>query len=214
MRKLLLLAGACALLAGCGGGKHPAATGTVGANGCITVDYPITGTRNTDPPTVKLNDAKHYDVTFNTSCGNFTIRLDPAQSPSAAASLASLVQHRFFDTTVVHRMWLNTLIQAGDPSGSGTGGPGYSTVDKVPSNAKYTRGVVAMAKTADEPAGTAGSQFFIVTAKNAGLTADYAIVGVVIKGMDVVDRINQLGNFDQTPSQTVEINSADLKVSG
>jgi cyclophilin family peptidyl-prolyl cis-trans isomerase len=213
MRKLLLIAGACALLAGCGGSKHPAATGAVGSNGCVTVDYPITGTRNTDPPTTKLNAAKHYDVTFDTSCGKFTVRLDPAESPNAAASFAWLVRQRYYDATVVHRMWLDTLIQAGDSTGSGTGGPGYSTVDKVPSNAKYTRGVVAMAKTADEPVGTAGSQFFVVTAKNAGLTADYAIVGKVIAGMDVVDRINALGNFDQTPSQTVEINSADLKVS-
>ncbi len=83
------------------------------------------------------------------------------------------------------------MIQGGDPTGTGTGGPGYSTVDKPPANAKYTHGVVAMAKTATEPAGTAGSQFFVVTAPDAGLPPDYAIVGKVTKGLDVVDRIGE-----------------------
>jgi cyclophilin family peptidyl-prolyl cis-trans isomerase len=209
MHKLLVLAGVCAVLSGCGG-AHSASTAS---GGCLTVEMPITGNRNTAPPLHKLDLKKTYDVTMTTSCGDFTIRLDPAQSPNAAASFASLVQHLYFYTTIFHRVVHGVLIQGGDPTGSGTGGPGYSTVDPPPKNATYTRGVVAMAKTGAEAPGTAGSQFFIVVAPNAGLTPDYAIVGRVVKGLDVVDRISQLGNPDQTPSRIVELISASLKIS-
>ena len=183
------------------------------ANGCVSVDQPKTGNRSANPPTTKLDVTKRYDVTITTNCGNFTIRLDPTQSPNAAASFASLAEHGYYDTTMFHRIVVGSLIQGGDPTGSGTGGTDYSTVDTPPRNAKYTHGVVAMAKTGADPPGTAGSQFFIVTAGNAGLTADYAIIGTVIQGLDVVDRIGRLGNADETPSETVEIESATLKVS-
>ena len=103
------------------------------------------------------------------------------------------------------------MIQGGDPTATGTGGPGYSTVDTPPKNAAYTHGVVAMAKTATEPAGTAGSQFFIVTVKNAGLPPDYAIVGKVIQGLDVVDHIGTLGDASQQPTQVVEIQRATVR---
>ena len=174
---------------------------------------PITGTRNEDPPPQKLDVNKNYDVTFATSCGTFTVQLDQAQSPHATASMVSLVHYLYYDNTVFHRIWVGTLIQGGDPTGSGTGGPGYTTVDKVPKTAKYTRGVVAMAKTGAEPSGTAGGQFFVVTGANAGLSPDYAIVGRVIKGMDTVERIGKLGYHDQTPTQIVELISATLTIS-
>ena len=90
----------------------------------------------------------------------------------------------------------------------------YTTIDEVPAHTQYTRGVVAMAKTGTARAGTAGGQFFIVSAPNSGLSADYAIVGKVITGMDVVDRISELGTPDQTPSQVVELYSASVKVKG
>ena len=79
------------------------------------------------------------------------------------------------------------MIQGGDPTQSGAGGPGYSTVDVPPSDAKYTKGVVAMAKSGVEAPGTSGSQFFVVTGEDAGLPPDYAIVGEVTDGMDTVD---------------------------
>ena len=112
---------------------------------------------------------KHFDATFETNCGTFTIRLDQAQSPQAAASFASLVKRGYFDGTIFHRIVPGFVIQGGDPSQSGNGGPGYTTVDKPPAGAAYTHGVVAMAKTGAQPSGTAGSQFFVVTEANAGL---------------------------------------------
>jgi peptidyl-prolyl cis-trans isomerase B (cyclophilin B) len=216
MRKFLVLAAACGLLAGCGGGKHATTTtgGKPDANGCIPVSQPITGNRPKDPPKTALDPAKTYDVVMKTNCGSFTIRLDPKESPHAAASFAYLVENYYYDQTLFHRIAVGFIIQAGDPTASGTGGPGYSTVDTPPSDARYTHGVVAMAKTGAEPAGTAGGQFFVVTAPDAGLTPDYAIIGKVIRGLGVVDRIGQLGNDDQTPSELVEIEQATLQVSG
>ena len=109
------------------------------------------------------------------------------------------------------------MIQGGDPTGTGTGGPGYSTRDTPPADTVYTKGVVAMAKTQAEPPGTAGSQFYIVTAPDAGLPPDYAVLGKVVKGQDVVDAIGELGDPASgdagTPLQPVVIERATLKQS-
>ena len=108
------------------------------------------------------------------------------------AVLAALARKRFFDGTRFHRIVPGFVIQGGDPTASGTGGPGYSTVDAPPSSTKYTLGLVAMAKTGAEAAGTSGSQFFVVTAPDAGLPPDYALLGKVTRGLDVVERIGRL----------------------
>ncbi len=102
------------------------------------------------------------------------------------------------------------VIQGGDPTQTGAGGPGYSTVDAPPTDAAYTKGVVAMAKTGAEPAGTAGSQFFVVTADDAQLSPDYAIVGEVTEGLDTVERIDALGIGEGPPSQPVVIESVTV----
>jgi cyclophilin family peptidyl-prolyl cis-trans isomerase len=108
------------------------------------------------------------------------------------------------------------VIQGGDPTGSGAGGPGYSTVDAPPASTRYTLGVVAMAKTGAEPPGTAGSQFFVVTEQDAGLPPDYAVLGRIVKGQATVDKIGQLGDPASggagTPTETVEIEKATLTV--
>src|SRR5262249_32616580 len=143
-------------------------TTSTAQNGCPVAPAPASLKAKTEKkPTAKLAADKVYDVTMDTNCGSFTIRLDQAQSPNAAASFVSLVQAGYFDKTIFHRIVPGFVIQGGDPTATGTGGPGYETVDKPPKNASYTHGVVAMAKTATEPAGTAGSQFFIVTVQNA-----------------------------------------------
>ena len=212
-----------ALLAACGGGKKAETTTTTSTaasttttaakqDGCITVAAPSSLTpRKEEKPSLQLTPGKIYDVTMITNCGAFTIRMDQKQSPNATASFVSLVQKGFFDETIFHRIVPGFVIQGGDPTATGTGGPGYSTVDTPPKTASYTHGVVAMAKTATEAAGTAGSQFFIVTVKNAGLPPDYAIIGTVIKGLDVVDRIGTLGDASQQPTQVVEIQRATVK---
>jgi peptidyl-prolyl cis-trans isomerase B (cyclophilin B) len=194
-------------LAGCGGGGHPKA---IDVNGCVPVQAPSNAGRTRQKPTTKLDLARKYDVTLATNCGDFTIRLDPKQSPNASASFASLVDSGYYDGTTFFKI-VPTYIQGGDPTRTGTGGPGYTTIDRPPPNSKYTHGVVAMAKTGVQPPGTAGSQFFVVTAADAGLTPDYAIVGTVLQGLDVVDRIGKLGGANGQATETVEIQHATLR---
>jgi cyclophilin family peptidyl-prolyl cis-trans isomerase len=164
-------------------------------------------------PTAPLDKGKTYDITIVTNCGNFTFRLDGAQSPNAGASFVSLVRRGYFNQTVFHRIAVGFVIQGGDPTDSGSGGPGYETVDTPPSTATYTHGIVAMAKTQTEAPGTAGSQFFVVTAPDAGLPPDYAIIGKVTAGLSVVDRIGKLGDANQAPTMIVEIIQATVKES-
>jgi peptidyl-prolyl cis-trans isomerase B (cyclophilin B) len=153
-----------------------------------------------------LDPNRPHTVDVLTSQGRFAFRLDVKQSPCVTSSFASLVRKRFFDGTVFHRIVPGFVIQGGDPTGTGEGGPGYTVVDTPPKDAHYTKGVVAMAKTQAEPPGTAGSQFFIVTASDAGLTPDYAILGTVTSGLAVVERIGRLGNrVTERPTKRVVV---------
>jgi peptidyl-prolyl cis-trans isomerase B (cyclophilin B) len=163
-------------------------------------------------PSGKLDPVKTHTVTFTTSCGDFTVTLDAKGAPATAASFASLARSGFYDDTVFHRIVPGFVIQGGDPTGSGMGGPGYKTVDKPPSTATYTRGVVSMAKTGAERPGTAGSQFYVVTAADAGLPPEYAIVGEVTDGMDTVEKIEGLGDpsGSEQPVRPVVIEKATV----
>ncbi len=140
-----------------------------------------------------------------TNFGAFSFRLDVEDSPCTTASFAALVRKRFFDGTRFHRIVPGFVIQGGDPTATGTGGPGYSVVDVPPANALYTRGVVAMAKSGNEPPGTSGSQFFVVTGDDAGLPPEYAILGVITKGLRVVERIGRLGDANERPTRKVVV---------
>jgi cyclophilin family peptidyl-prolyl cis-trans isomerase len=186
------------------------ATRAEAAAGCASVPRPKPkpdGGRRA--PTRRLDPKRTYDVTFVTNCGRFTVRLDVRHSPRTAASFFELARTGFFDRTVFHRIVPGFVIQGGDPTGTGTGGPGYSTVDRPPRTTRYTRGVVGMAKTATQPPGTSGSQFFVVTARDAGLPPEYTLLGRVVSGLPVVLRIGRLGNRQtQLPTQTVEIERA------
>ena len=211
----LLVALAVLALAGCGGSKHAATTTSAPpSGGCSTVTAPPAKARTESKPTTALDPAKTYSVTFQTNCGSFTVRLDVKASPKTSASFVSLVQHKFFDATVFHRIVPGFVIQGGDPTASGSGGPGYLTVDTPPKSAKYTHGVVAMAKTQSQAPGTSGSQFFVVTAADAHLPPDYAILGRVVRGLSVVDRIGKLGDVNtEQPTRVVEIEHATVSES-
>jgi peptidyl-prolyl cis-trans isomerase B (cyclophilin B) len=184
---ILALAAAVLLAGGCGGGGKK-----------------TTGGR------LELDPSKTYTVTLKTNEGTFAFSLDVKDSPNAAASFVSLVKKGFFDGLNFHRIVPGFVIQGGDPKGDGTGGPGYTTVDVPPSDAQYTKGVVAMAKTGSEPPGTSGSQFFVVTADDARLPADYALLGKVTSGLDVVEKIGTLGDANQQPTERVVIQKATL----
>jgi cyclophilin family peptidyl-prolyl cis-trans isomerase len=209
MRVALLGLVVLALAAGCGsddngnGDEPPVASGE-----CENVDAPEArdpGTR--EAPTEPLDASKTYALIVETNCGTFTIMLDLETAPNTSASLVVLAEDGYFDDTIFHRIAPEFVIQGGDPTQSGGGGPGYSTVDPPPSDARYVKGVVAMAKTQFEPPGTSGSQFFVVTREDAGLPPEYAIVGEVTEGLDVVELIGTLGTPEEEPTQPVVISS-------
>lgn len=161
--------------------------------------------RFSGPPPMCIDPNKRYTATMETTKGTLTIALDAASAPKTVNNFVFLARYHYFDGIVFHRIIPGFVIQGGDPTGTGSGGPGYQTVDPPPSDAQYTQGVVAMAKTGLDPPGTAGSQFFVVTGQDAGLPADYAIVGEVTEGLDAVLAIDRLGVSDGPPSEPVVI---------
>jgi len=206
VRRVLALVGALALLvAGCGGDDDSGA----GPN-AITCEVEIQNPSN--PPSVEpLERGKEYQIEFETSHGAFTVELDPENAPCNGDSMLDLARRGFFDDTRFHRIVPGFIIQGGDPTATGNGGSGYTTLDAPPPNTAYTKGVVAMAKSQFEPPGTGGSQFFIVTSDNAQLPPDYAVVGKVVKGLDVVEEIGKLGNRQtERPTERIVIKSTSV----
>jgi peptidyl-prolyl cis-trans isomerase B (cyclophilin B) len=197
---ILAVAAAVLLVAGCGGGgDEEGATTATGAATTSAAGRPA------------LDPAKTQTVTLKTNQGTFAFDLNVKDSPHTTASFAALVRKGFFDGLTFHRIVPGFVIQGGDPKGDGTGGPGYTTVDPPPADARYTKGVVAMAKTQAEPPGTAGSQFFVVTGADIGLPPDYALLGNVSSGMAVVDKIGKLGDpATEQPMKRVEIEKATV----
>jgi peptidyl-prolyl cis-trans isomerase B (cyclophilin B) len=190
------IAFAVLVLPACGGGGE--AQKPKAASPC-----PIHGNQVTFP---LLDKSKAYTVSVLTNFGRFDIRLAVGTSPCSTSSFAALVRKRFFDGTRFHRIVPGFVIQGGDPTATGRGGPGYSVRDVPPRNSLYTEGVVAMAKSAAEPPGTSGSQFFVVTGVNAGLPPEYAILGVVTKGLRVVEKIGRLGNpVNEQPTRRIVV---------
>jgi cyclophilin family peptidyl-prolyl cis-trans isomerase len=161
-----------------------------------------------EKPTEELSG--DYEVTFETNCGSFTVEMDEELGGLSAASFVQLAESGFYKDTFFHRIAPGFVIQGGDPTGTGTGGPGYTTKNPPPSDAQYPKGTIAMAKAGPEPPGTAGSQFFVMTG-DSGLPPDYAIVGKVSKGLDVVAAIGELGDATEQPTQIVKIEKATVK---
>ena len=216
MRTLLLAFAILALAVGCGGdGDDSGSADTTGeTTECESVEAPDTREETRDAPTEPLASGTTYALVFDTSCGSFTVTLDSELAPETAPSLVALAESGYFDDTIFHRVVPDFVIQGGDPTQTGAGGPGYQTVDPPPQDARYTEGVVAMAKAQTEAAGTSGSQFFVVTGASAAvLTPDYAIVGEVTGGQDTIDRIAALGVTDGPPSMPVLVRTVTVSES-
>lgn len=145
------------------------------------------------PPAFTINPAHHYTATLVTSDGSFEIQLLPRVAPLAVNNFVFLARHRFYDGNIFHRIVQGFVIQTGDPTGTGFGGPGYHFRDEKVTM-RYVPGTVAMANSG---ANTNGSQFFVVTGGAAAraLRPQYTIFGRVISGMSVVERL------DKTPVQ-------------
>ena len=204
---------ALALIAGCGGDDDDGSETQTEEQACAEVSQPAPKDAQAERPGQPLNGPASAVVT--TSCGSFTIELDTAGSPKTAASFAGLAEQGFYDDTSIHRIARDFVVQGGDPLGDGTGGPGYSVDEPPPDDTVYSAGTVAMAKTAAEPPGRSGSQFFVVTAAaDAGLPPDYAVLGRVSEGADVVDAIEALGGppgVDGPPTRPVVIETITIE---
>ena len=150
-------------------------------------------------------------MTVETSCGSVEIALDVARAPKTTSSFAYLARRGVYDDTLFHRIVPGFVVQGGDPTGSGTGGPGYSVDEQPPQNLSYTHGVAAMAKIPAEPPGRSGSQLFVVSEPDAGLTPDYALLGHVTSALDAVQRIEQLGTPSGRPRAPVAIRRITIR---
>jgi len=146
-------------------------------------------------------------VVLSTSCGDIEILLDQAGAPESVNSFVFLAESGYFDGTVSHRIAPGFMMQAGDPTATGLGGPGYAVPDEYPDEPDYRRGVVAMANAGP---GTTGSQFFILFGDAPWLPASFTIIGEVTDGFDTLDLIEQIrlgsgpNSTDPSPSTPLE----------
>ncbi|HMJ00841.1 MAG TPA: peptidylprolyl isomerase [Gaiellaceae bacterium] len=212
MKRLALLIPLVILLVGCGG-KSDTSGASNTTEGTTTMDCVIGGDKS-KAELANLDESTTHEIVVDTNKGSFKFELATKTSPCTTASIAGLVQKGFFDGLTFHRIVPGFVIQGGDPAGNGSGGPGYSTVDAPPKDTQYVKGLVAMAKAGNEPAGTSGSQFFVVTGANVGLPPDYAVLGRVTEGLGVVEKIGALGdpnNPNGTPTERVEIKTMKLE---
>ena len=197
MLRLILVCLACAMLVGaCGGDDSSSATSA--------------SKTPSGPPA--LDSSKTYVATVDTSKGTFEITLDAKRAPKTGGSFKSLADKGFYNKLTFHRIVPGFVIQGGDPNGDGTGGPGYTVEEAPPQDLKYTQGIVAMAKTGSEPPGTSGSQFFVVTAADAQLQPDYALLGRVTSGADVVSKIAAVKTDPNTEKPLKPVTIHTIKV--
>jgi cyclophilin family peptidyl-prolyl cis-trans isomerase len=209
----VIIAGVVAaiLISRSGSDDDSGTTTAAGADGCKQVEAPEPKQVSLKAPEQTLKQGEEATAVVQTSCGTFEIALDTKRAPKTANSFAYLSEEGFYDGLTFHRIVPGFVIQGGDPLGTGTGGPGYKVVEKPPANLAYTKGTVAMAKSSAEPPGSSGSQFYVVTGADAGLPPEYALVGKVSEGLDVVERIGKLGGPDEKPKQTVLIEKITIE---
>lgn len=202
--------------------RAPAPTTTALAPGAVPTNYegfrqqptacgstkpdPVTEMTFDKPGDVELSDATV--VTLHTSCGDIEIKLDPRLAPETTNSFVFLSESGYFDGSASHRVIPGFMIQSGDPTATGRGGPGYTVPDEFPpAGTIYSRGAVAMANAGP---GTTGSQFFLMLADTDWLPPQYTVIGQVVSGLDAMDRIAGVplgmspGSADPGPSTPLE----------
>lgn len=161
-------------------------------------------------PAMEIDPQKQYTATVNTSEGALSFRLLPEDAPKTVNNFVFLARQGFYDGVIFHRVINGFMVQTGDPTGTGSGGPGYRFNDE-PVRRRYTRGIVAMANAGPN---TNGSQFFIMHAES-GLPPNYTIFGEVTDGLDVLDRIatapTRPGGEGSTPVNPARIESVTVQ---
>ena len=210
---LVLLMAGILLAAACGGsgdgtgsgsGTAPATSAaatapTVPADGTCTDRAPDPAPEPQSypgPPDQTIDSSRSYTATLATSCGDIVIALDAAGAPVTVNNFVFLARQGFYDGLTFHRVVAGFVIQGGDPTGTGSGGPGYAFADELPDDG-YPTGSAAMANSGPN---TNGSQFFIVTGDGSLLPNDYSRFGRVTSGLDVAQRIEGFADPDADPS--------------
>ena len=170
------------------------------------------------PPPKTLAANRTWTATVATTCGDMTFTLDGAKAPQTVSSFLFLAQKGFFNKTTCHRLVTSGIyvLQCGDPTASGNGGPGYGYgIENAPADGKYPAGTIAMARTSDPKSN--GSQFFLVY-KDSTLPTDgggYSIFGTVSSGLDVVSKVAasgvEGGGTDGKPATPINITSVTVK---
>jgi len=160
-------------------------------------------------PPMCLEPGASYEAVVVTNKGEFTIELDPEQAPETTNSFVFLARNKYFDDTVCHRIIPGFVVQCGDPTATGTGGPGYTIIDELPGAGEYQIGSIAMANAGPQ---SGGSQFFIITGESgAALPPQYALFGEVIDGFDgTVVSMEAAGTAAGDPSEPIEIQSITI----
>ena len=159
-------------------------------------------------PEMCIDPARAYTLALATSQGSITIELFPDRAPLTVNNIVYLVRYHYFDNTVCHRVVPAFVVQCGDPTGTGSGGPGYEFDDELPTAGDYQLGSLAMANAGPD---TNGSQFFIVSGPDGvALPPLYTLFGQVTAGFETVTAIDALGTESQEPSEPVTIYSATV----
>ncbi len=190
---------------------------------CTTAKPPTTAkNQNQKAPAQTIDPTKTYTAVISTSCGDITVALDAKNAPKGVNNFVFLAKQGFYDGLTWHRASKDFVIQGGDPKGDGSGSPGYTDViTELPKNG-YPLGTLAYAKTSVAPAGSAGSQFFVVTGdRPASLETksngsyQYGVFGHVTKGIEVAKKMEGFApaSGDGTPTQPIYINRVTISES-
>lgn len=159
-----------------------------------------------------IDPSKTYTAVLDTSLGQMTIALDAAAAPKTVNNFVVLARYRYYEGIIFHRIINGFMCQGGDPTGTGTGGPGYKFEDELPAPNTYKIGSVAMANAGPN---TNGSQFFIVSGANGvGLPPLYSLFGQVTEGLDVVEKMQNVKTArGDKPHDDLIINSVTISES-
>lgn len=201
-------------------GSSTSTTSTTSVSATSSMDVPPTATSSHSSTTASVTDSStlafpgilpaaevHKKVLIKTTVGTIEIQVDPKQGPRAASNFVYLVKKGFYNGTIFHRVIPGFMIQGGDPTGTGRGGPGYQ-FDNDPVTSSYDDGVVAMANAGPD---TNGSQFFIMVA-NYPLPPSYSIFGKVVKGLDVAHKISNVSrDVSDRPDTDVKMISVTVE---
>jgi peptidylprolyl isomerase len=180
----------------------------------VTVELPAADgsspkRRNFDAePPMSIDPGHRYSAEMVTSKGTMTVALDALAAPRTVNSFVFLARYHYFDGIVFHRVIPGFVLQGGDPTGTGTGGPGYTFADELPAPGRYELGSLAMANAGPN---TNGSQFFIISGPDGvRLPPSYSLFGKVVSGLDTVASIDALGSSSGKPAEKVTIESVTV----